>query len=705
MLYSKNIIISSLFIALTTALFFQSALSETAFGRCGNPGHSWNPINGTATFNINNRAIDIQVTGEANDTLYGFSQAKNRSASAIYVISTLNYRDSVKDSDLCASLGKCPAQGGKVTLNKVLNLPTYVPFVGVQITGLLIDEEGGEYGCFTTSVNQTEETYYNIVVIVMLCTLILPIISLCFGYIFGNVRDIFAYTSSLGIDGRMQSFRYPGVFDMVNHFQFLVITGLLNLDYSFFYQKFVSKFHSAMGILADNITNNGAIKASGVDVVTHITPNLSIKDRGILFFAHLVGLESNELLVSLLIFMSFVLVAVLLISGLINGVAILAMRSDGAYYSQKKLFAFTLGNILRFLLLFHLPLTLFAFNQLMIHDPIWLTVVAAILVILLSLAVIAGALVYLTRISPVSIIFIDTFYMLTFGPLYNTYTTSSYRYAWVKYGHHVILAGIIAFGQRNGLVQLILVLCLELGMFYACVGIHPYISSNVNRWETIFQAFRVVLVALLFVYLPAIKTSDEAKDWCGLISIFLILIFQLFWVIRAIACLLKIIIHRYTKPTVINDISLSTTPNPPSHPRGISLSRISAPTSVVSGPPFERPLSSEQMYGGYRPRSDNVSHTSSVDGMGLSPYDRYMASLRESAGLRQEVLIDDTTDTRSSANLSVSTFSPKPAYSSHHSHPSQSSFVYEDIPHPRDSAGSQRQMGSLPKFFSANNET
>ncbi|ORX95906.1 hypothetical protein K493DRAFT_22287 [Basidiobolus meristosporus CBS 931.73] len=687
----------TLFIALLSS---QSVLSNSPFLRCGNPAHSWDPIDGTAKFDIGSRSIDIQVTGVAKDSLVGVSTSTpGKIATALYIVSTLNYRSSVVDPDLCASLGKCPTSAGNVTLNKVLSVPNYSPFVDVNVTGVLIDENNGEYGCFTVLVSQTEETYNHIVTIVMLCTLALPILTLAFAYFFGDVQDIFAYTSNLGVTRQAQSLRYPSFFDLVYHLQFLVVLGLLNLDYSLFYQQFLFRLHSVMGILGDSVTNGGAIKAQA-------SSHLPIEDRGITFFTHFVGLEPSGLLVSLLILMAFVLLAVLVVSGLIIGVAVLVMRSDGSSYSQKKLFAFTLGNILRFLLLFHLPLTLFAFNQLMIHDPIWLTVVAAVLVVVVSFAIIGGSLIYLTKFSQSSTIFIDAFYILMFGPLYNNYTPNSYRYAWVRFGDHLVLAAIVAFGQSNGLVQLVLVLCREVALFYAILGVHPYVSTSVNVWEGIYQAFRVVLVALLFVYLPAVKASSEAKDWCGLISVFMIMLFQLLWAVRAIMCLVEILIHRCAKPRTSGGAAtvITSTSHLPSRPRGAS-SHISGSTSVMSGPTLpkmERPFSSESAYDAYRPKSDNPSFVSLSDGMSLSPYDRYMANLRESAGLRQEVLIDDTTDTRSSGNLSVSTFSPKPAFISHHSPPSQSSFIYEDLP--QGAAGFQRTQTNLPKFFSANND-
>ncbi|KAK9766786.1 hypothetical protein K7432_003862 [Basidiobolus ranarum] len=713
MLSSKNINLSRLFrlyFQLIIVLsFFQSAYGAK-FEFCGDPRHSWNPIDGAVTLDLAHRTVTLRVTGVANDTLYGAStQTQGRIATSLYIVSTLNSKGSVTDSNLCPSLGGCPTKPGNITLNKILELPNYAPFVDIHIMAILIDENGGEYGCFATTMSQTDETYNDTIATVVLWTLVLPILTMLCGYFFGCVRDVFTYTSNFEIDGRMQSLRYPGIFKVIYHLQFVVATALLNLDYSLFHQKFVFRFHSTMGILADSITSYGSIKAPGASSSTHLPSPLTTDDHGIAFFSHFVDLQPDELLVSLLIVMSFAMLAVLLASGIINGVAILVMKSDGANYSQKKLFAFTLGNILRVLILFHFPLTLFSFNQLMIHDSVWLTIIAAALVAFLSLGVIAGIMVYLMNISPTSIIFIDTFHMLRSGPLYNDYTPASYQYSWIHFSYRITLAGIVVFGKSNGLIQLILMLCLEFAMFYACVGIHPYVSKSVNRWEITFQAMRIAMVALLFAYLPAVKAGGNAKDWCGLISIFFILVAQLVWTLRGIVCFIMIIKAKYIKPENINDVLPSATPGLLSQSQ-VTQNRVSAPTSVVGTTITARPSSSKCGYdSSFNDKSwgNRVSHTSLPDRANLSPYDLYIVSLRENAGLRQEILIDNTTDTRSSTNLSTSTFSPRLAYTSYHSQPSRSSVGYDDpLPasYPQDSSSTLRQSDNLPKFFSANNE-
>ncbi|KAK9762988.1 hypothetical protein K7432_010743 [Basidiobolus ranarum] len=448
------------------------------------------------------------------------------------------------DDQLCEELGNCPIQGpGHVTFARSLKLSKLVPFVNVKITSYLQDERGGEYGCFYLERDQTDQTYFRIINIVVLYSVLFSVLVTLIGFFLGKKWDIFAFSSKMEISEMSQNLQYPGPFGMVYYLQYAVITALLNLNYPYFYQSFISSFHSTMFVLGNSVLNQAARQIRNLAVIP--APTISPDQHGFSYFAHYVGLDEEDLLASTLIVLAIVLGFTLVLSVLASFVALLIKTHwDGFPYSRKKIIAFVAGNTLRVQLLFHLPLTLFAFHQIYLNKSLWLTVVAAIVVAILSLGFVGTILGHILRIAPQSIVFIDSFYMLLYGPLYNGYTSDTCRFAIIDIGYHIALAAIVAFGQKSGLIQLILLLCLEVGVLYGLVRVRPWISSTVNRWEITRQTLKIVVVSLLFAFVPPVYASDIAKEWCGLIIILLILSFQLAWIVKILSNILTMVAQK-----------------------------------------------------------------------------------------------------------------------------------------------------------------
>ncbi|KAK9721892.1 hypothetical protein K7432_003075 [Basidiobolus ranarum] len=669
------------------AFYIFSTEAKTAFtkiSRCGRINQSWIPITGTSELDAVKRTLDISVIG-ATDSLPLKGRVNPESpfnASAVFFgsmadISILKFQE----FQLCEELGGCPVEGPRnVTFTKHLNLPKFVPFVDIRIMTYLLDEVAGEYGCFELVRDQTDQPYFYILVIAVFCSILLSVLMQFVGYVLGEARNIFVFSSKFGMTGDIQGLQYPGFVDMVYYLQFVVVTALLNLDYPYFYQSFISDFHSIMFVLGDEVTNHAARKARGLANVP--VPMYSPEQHGLEFFAHYIGLEAGDLFISLLILMAMVLICVFVVSIIVTYVgSLVKTRTDGSPYSRKKHIAFVAGNVLRVLLLFHLPLTLFAFYQLYTHKTTWVTAVAAVVLVILSFGVIGAILGHMLRIAPQSIIFIDAFYMLLYGPLYNNYTSETCRFAFVDVGYRLILAAIIGLGQGSGLVQLILILCLEVGNFYAIVGTHPWISLPVNRWEICRQAMKILLVSLLFAFLPSVNANNTAKAWCGLVMIFLMIFFQLVWIVKILWNIVVMILRKYLNRRVNNPVPEPTKPGK-MYSRPASIASNNPPPTTRTEPTNSLDYSND----GVRYSGFNDSHSyNSQDKSQLSPYEKYMANLRENAGLRHSFAMEDSNGNR--------------PYAYQDSDPSQSSFALDEYPHREVPT----QQVKLPKFFSAKN--
>ena len=127
------------------------------------------------------------------------------------------------------------------------------------------------------------------------------------------------------------------------------------------------------------------------------------------------------------------------------------------------------GNLIRLLLLFHLPLTLFSVHQFTLwHSPtapsaISTLVLAVFAFLILSLLLPAYLLTRLF-LTPSPKLYDATRTLLSLGPLYNLYGEGSQRYAAVLLGASLVVGVVIGAGQGSGTAQAVILLVVEIAV-------------------------------------------------------------------------------------------------------------------------------------------------------------------------------------------------------------------------------------------------
>lgn len=123
------------------------------------------------------------------------------------------------------------------------------------------------------------------------------------------------------------------------------------------------------------------------------------------------------------------------------------------------------GNLIRVLILFHLPITTFAayhFTQGRAHGTLGSVVMAALAFAILSVCIpiILVARLATTRTNK---LYDNTETLLSLGPLYNQYASGSHTFATLFFLYNIAFGLVVGCGQRSGTAQAIVLLVIEVG--------------------------------------------------------------------------------------------------------------------------------------------------------------------------------------------------------------------------------------------------
>jgi hypothetical protein len=166
------------------------------------------------------------------------------------------------------------------------------------------------------------------------------------------------------------------------------------------------------------------------------------------------------------------------------------------------------GNLIRILMLFHLPITIFSCYQMTLGRPraslvsIILSVISfSVLSVLLPVA-----LIIRLTFTHTTKLYDETWTLLSLGPLYNHYRHGSQLFACLLFATNIAFGVTIGCGQNSGTVQAIVILVVEV---ISALGTSVWLpwghGASMGLISFLFCVARIVVAVLLVILTPIVR--------------------------------------------------------------------------------------------------------------------------------------------------------------------------------------------------------
>ncbi|KAH9943196.1 uncharacterized protein BXZ73DRAFT_40772 [Epithele typhae] len=204
------------------------------------------------------------------------------------------------------------------------------------------------------------------------------------------------------------------------------------------------------------------------------------------------------------------------------------------------------GNLIRVLMLFHLPITIFSCYHLSLHGQVSTTSLALAALSFASLSVLLPALLVLRlTFTRTSKLYDETWTLLSLGPLYNHYRHGSQLFACTLFAINIAFGVTIGFGQRSGTAQAVIILVVEVA---AALGTSIWLpwgqGASMGLISFLFCVGRIVIAVLLVILTPVVSIGPGPAQWVAYAILFILglvyLAFFLMLVMKILEAVLRI---------------------------------------------------------------------------------------------------------------------------------------------------------------------
>ncbi|TFK43868.1 hypothetical protein BDQ12DRAFT_675694 [Crucibulum laeve] len=188
------------------------------------------------------------------------------------------------------------------------------------------------------------------------------------------------------------------------------------------------------------------------------------------------------------------------------------MRSDPSSFHGSVLH----GNLVRVLLLFHLPVTVFSCYQMTLpRSQVALSsVVLAALSFCVFSIIIPTHLVLRVRFTSTNKLYDETRTLLSYGPLYNHYRHGSQMFASLLFATNIAFGVAIGAGQKSGTAQAIIILVVEvISALVTSIWLPWGSGASMGLISFLFCVARIVVAVLLVILTPAISIGAGPAGW------------------------------------------------------------------------------------------------------------------------------------------------------------------------------------------------
>ncbi|SCZ90898.1 BZ3500_MvSof-1268-A1-R1_Chr1-3g02361 [Microbotryum saponariae] len=174
------------------------------------------------------------------------------------------------------------------------------------------------------------------------------------------------------------------------------------------------------------------------------------------------------------------------------------------------------GNIVRAVMFFHLPLSIFSVYVLAHRSEIESSKTYSLAGATFAIVCFIFPLVLLARIyySDLRTLYTSLTHLLELGPLYNTYADECTMFAGMRLGTNIVLAIVIGAVQGVGTAQAAVVLAVEVADTLVTSLWLPWgDNAAMGPLAFLLSLARVVIAVLLVVISPTVAVSIQARSW------------------------------------------------------------------------------------------------------------------------------------------------------------------------------------------------
>jgi Transient receptor potential (TRP) ion channel len=167
------------------------------------------------------------------------------------------------------------------------------------------------------------------------------------------------------------------------------------------------------------------------------------------------------------------------------------------------------GNLVRILVLFHLPVTIFSCYQMTLprsQTSLSSIVLAAFSFTFLSI-LIPAHLVLRVTFTPTNKLYDETRTLLALGPLYNHYRHGSQMFASMLFATNIVFGITIGAGQKSGITQAIIILVVEvISALVTSIWLPWGSGASMGLISFLFCVARIVIAVLLVILTPTVSS-------------------------------------------------------------------------------------------------------------------------------------------------------------------------------------------------------
>lgn len=331
-----------------------------------------------------------------------------------------------------------------------------------------------------------------------------------------GTSNLFRWSSNYGRDEDLLRLVTPGFGDCLQYIQFIVLSGSLSLNYPGFFQPVVSQASWSVLLFNESLVSHGDGSQALFDGIYIANGTYGIRRMG-----QYVGMTQDYDVWACMAVFLLVLIAIVVVITQLGFLGRFVFRlithnRDGDLTGKN--WPFTAGNIVRIVFnFFLLPIMSLSLFQLVVAPRSPASVVAPAVILLIIVAGSAAWIfwfIFTTR--PRAHLFDDLPTVLTYGPLYNTYSDDAAPFAFIPVLLTIIRGIAIGAIQPSGIAQIIMLAICEVILILTIHAFKPFQSNtSMNAYHTFFSAVRLICILLSVAFVPSLGVTEAPKGWIG----------------------------------------------------------------------------------------------------------------------------------------------------------------------------------------------